>query len=172
MSGATDMPAPPGLEIRPATEADVPLVLQFIREIADYEHLTHQVVCDERLLKAALFGPRPCAEALLAFVGSEPVGYAVFFHNFSTFAGRPGLYLEDLFVRPAHRRRGYGRAMLGHLARLAVERGCARFEWTVLDWNKPAIDFYEQLGARVLPDWRVCRVDGERLGRLAAAPRS
>lgn len=171
MSPSSLRALPPGLELRAATENDVPLLVQLIREIAEYEHLTHEVACDEKLLHEALFGKRRGAEALLASVGGETAGYAVFFHNFSTFAGRAGLYLEDLFIRPQYRRRGYGRAILGHLARLAVERGCARFEWAVLDWNRPAIDFYEQLGARVMPDWRVCRLEGDRLQALAAQAR-
>jgi len=120
-------------------------------------------VVDDDRLRAQLFGPRPAAEALLAFVGDEPVAFAVFFQNFSTFLGRPGLYLEDLFVRPAHRRRGYARALLLHLAREANRRGCGRFEWTVLDWNAPAIAFYQGLGAQILAEWRVCRLTGDAL---------
>jgi GNAT superfamily N-acetyltransferase len=158
------MPSP--FTIRPATESDLPLLLQFIRDIAAYEKLSHECVADEARLRAAMFGPRPCAEALLGFAGGEPAAFAVFFQNFSTFLARPGIYLEDLFVRPEHRRRGYAKALLGHLAREANRRGCGRFEWTVLDWNKPAIEFYESLGAEVLPDWRVCRLSGDALERF------
>ena len=154
--------------IRPATESDVPLLLQFIRDLAEYEKLTHECVADEAGLRAAMFGPRPCAEALLGFAGDEPAAFAVFFQNFSTFLARPGIYLEDLFVRPDFRRRGYARAMLAHLAREAVHRGCGRFEWAVLDWNKPAIETYEKFGATVLPDWRVCRLSGDALARFGS----
>lgn len=156
------------LSIRPATADDVPLVAQFIRELADYERLSHEVVADEAQLRSQLFGPRPTAEVLLGFVGEEPVAFAVFFQNFSTFLGRVGIYLEDLFVRPAHRRRGYGRAMLEHLAREANRRGCGRLEWSVLDWNTPAIAFYESLGAKVLPEWRTCRLTGDALARFGS----
>jgi GNAT superfamily N-acetyltransferase len=158
--------ATPPLEIRPAVAADVPLVLRFIRELADYERRTHEVRANEELLERHLFGPGASAEALLGFVGGEPAAFAVFFRNFSTFLGRPGIHLEDLFVRPAYRRRGYGKLMLAHVAREANRRGCGRFEWTVLDWNRPAIEFYESLGAAVLPDWRVCRLAGEALARF------
>jgi GNAT superfamily N-acetyltransferase len=152
--------------IRPDAIDDVALIRQFIEELADYEKLSHQVVVDDEALRTHLFGPRPSAEALLGFVGEEPAAFAIFFQNFSTFLGRPGLYLEDLFVRPDFRRRGLGRSMLVHLAREANQRGCGRFEWTVLDWNEPAINFYEGLGATVLPDWRVCRVTGDALTQL------
>jgi GNAT superfamily N-acetyltransferase len=152
--------------IRPATESDLPLLLQFIRDLAEYEKLSHECVADEAKLRAAMFGPRACAEALLGFADGEPAAFAVFFQNFSTFLARPGIYLEDLFVRPAFRRRGYAKALLAHLAREANRRGCGRFEWTVLDWNRPAIEFYESLGAKVLPDWRVCRLTGDALERF------
>lgn len=159
--------------IRPARPADTGLVLAFIRELADYEKLAHEVVADEAALHDALFGPKANAEALIGELvrdgaPPEPVAFAVFFHNFSTFLGRKGLYLEDLFVRPAHRGGGHGRRMLAHLARLAVERGCQRFEWAVLDWNTPAIGFYETLGARPNADWTIYRLAGEPLARLAA----
>jgi GNAT superfamily N-acetyltransferase len=154
------------LGIRPATIDDVPLIRQFIGELADYEKLSDQVLVDDEALRTHLFGPRPSAEALLGFAGETPAAFAIFFQSFSTFLGRPGLYLEDLFVRADFRRRGFGRAMLVHLAREANRRGCGRFEWTVLDWNEPAIRFYEGLGATVLPDWRVCRVTGEALTQL------
>jgi GNAT superfamily N-acetyltransferase len=157
--------------IRSATPSDVPSVLAFIKELAEYERLSHEVVADEATLTAALFGPGANAEALLGELvhesGVEPIAFAVFFHNFSTFLGRKGLYLEDLFVRPAHRGGGHGKAMLAHLAGLAVARGCGRFEWAVLDWNQPAIKFYEALGARPNADWTVYRLDGAALTALA-----
>ena len=157
--------------IRSATPADVPRVLAFIKELAEYERLSHEVVADDALLSAALFGPGANAEALLGEIvgesGVEPIAFAVFCHNFSTFLGRKGLYLEDLFVRPAHRGGGYGKAMLVHLAGLAVARGCGRFEWAVLDWNQPAIRFYEALGAKPNADWTVYRLDGTALAALA-----
>jgi GNAT superfamily N-acetyltransferase len=152
--------------IRDATTNDIPELVQFIHELAAYEHLSAQCLVTPENLQAALFGPRPCGEALLGVVADQPVAFAVFFQNLSTFLGKPGLYLEDLFVRPAFRRRGYARSILEHLARLANQRGCGRFEWTVLDWNKPAIDFYQRLGAQLLPDWRVCRLAGEQLARF------
>jgi GNAT superfamily N-acetyltransferase len=155
-----------GFAIRSATIDDVPLIRAFIAELAAYEKLSDEVVVDDDALRTQLFGARPVAEALLCFVGREPAAFAIFFQNFSTFLGRPGLYLEDLFVRPEYRRRGLGRAMLGHLAREANRRGCGRFEWTVLDWNEAAIEFYESLGARVLHEWRVCRVTGEALRKF------
>ena len=154
--------------IRSATPTDVPRVLAFIKELAEYERLSHEVVADEAALTAALFGPGANAEALLGELDGEPIAFAVFFHNFSTFLGRKGLYLEDLFVRPAHRGGGHGKAMLAHLAGLAVARGCGRFEWAVLDWNQPAIRFYEALGAKPNADWTVYRLDGAALSRLAA----
>jgi GNAT superfamily N-acetyltransferase len=160
------------LTIRPATPADVPTVLAFIRELAEYEELAHEVVADEVAIREALFAAGANAEALIGELttpqGPEPVAFAVFFHNFSTFLGRRGLYLEDLFVRPAHRGAGHGRRMLAHLAALAVARGCPRFEWAVLDWNRPAIDCYEKLGARPNAEWTVYRLSGEALARLAA----
>jgi GNAT superfamily N-acetyltransferase len=155
------------LQIAPATPEDVPLVLAFIRELAEYERLTHAVVASEALLHDQLFGDRPGAEVILAREEGEPAGFAVFFHNFSTFVGRRGLYLEDLYVRPEHRGRGVGRALLRYLAALALARGCGRFEWSVLDWNEPAIRFYRSLGARAMDDWTVFRLDGDALGRLA-----
>jgi GNAT superfamily N-acetyltransferase len=160
------------LSIDPATPADVPLILGLIRELAEYERLLHEVRTRPEYLQRHLFGPRPYAEAVIARVGAEPVGFALWFHNYSTFEGRPGLYLEDLFVRPAHRGRGYGEALLRHLARLAVERDCARFEWAVLDWNEPAIRFYRKLGAVPMDDWIVQRVTGDALRRLAGLPAS
>jgi GNAT superfamily N-acetyltransferase len=153
--------------IVPATAADVPTILELIKGLAAYERLAHEVVATEADLQAALFGARPFAEVILAKDGDEPVGFALFFHNYSTFLGRPGLYLEDLFVRPDRRGRGIGRQLLAALARLAVERGCGRLEWSVLDWNAPAIGFYERMGARLLHEWRICRLTGEALVRAA-----
>jgi GNAT superfamily N-acetyltransferase len=153
--------------IRPATREDVPLIHRFIRELAEYERLAHTVVATEEALRETLFGPKPAAEVVLAFDGNEPVGFALFFHNYSTFLAKPGLYLEDLFVLPERRGHGYGRALLVHLARIALERGCGRFEWAVLDWNEPAIGFYRKLGAEPQDDWTVFRVTGDALARLA-----
>jgi GNAT superfamily N-acetyltransferase len=153
-----------------ATPEDVGHILGMIEALADYEKLRHLCVATEAGLRAALFGARPAAEVVLGWEGSTRVGFALFFHNFSTFLGRKGLYLEDLFVPPAFRRRGYGRALLVHLARIAVERDCGRFEWAVLDWNAPAIEFYKSLGATVMPDWRISRVTGPALEKLAAQP--
>ncbi len=155
------------LEITPATPEDVPLVLRFIRELAEYERLAHAVVATPEELREQLFGERPSAEVLIAREEGEPAGFAVFFHNFSTFLGRRGLYLEDLYVRPELRGRGVGRALLRALARVAAERGCGRLEWSVLDWNEPAIRFYRSLGARPLEEWTVYRLDGEALRHLA-----
>ena len=161
---------PSSLSIDPATPADVPLILSLIHELAEYERLAHQVRARPEQLQRHLFGPRPYAEAVVARTGADPVGFALWFHNYSTFEARPGLYLEDLFVRPAQRGRGYGEALLRHLARLAVERDCARVEWAVLDWNEPAIRFYRRLGAAPMNDWTVQRVSGEALRALAALP--
>jgi GNAT superfamily N-acetyltransferase len=159
------------LEIIPATRADVPQILRFVRELAEYERLSDAVTATETLLTEQLFGGTPHAEVLIAREGEETVGFALFFHNFSTFVGRHGLYLEDLYVRAAHRGRGVGRALLRHLAALAVERGCGRFEWAVLDWNESAIGFYRSLGAEPMHDWTVFRLDGDALRALAAEPR-
>lgn len=153
--------------IAAAQPGDVPAVLSMIRRLAEFERLSHLCIATETDLLHALFGPDPKVEVVIAWEGGETAGFALFFANFSTFLGRPGLYLEDLFVRPPFRGRGYGRALLIHLARLAVERGCGRFEWTVLDWNDQAIGFYRSLGATVLPDWRITRVAGEALTTLA-----
>jgi GNAT superfamily N-acetyltransferase len=156
------------LSIRPATRADVPALLGLIRGLAQYEKLTHLVAADEAALERELFAAGAGVEAVIGFAGGEPVGFAVYFHNFSTFLGRRGLYLEDLFVQPAHRGRGYGRALLLHVARIAHGRGCGRFEWMALDWNAPAIGFYKALGAVEMAEWRLFRVTGEALARLAA----
>jgi GNAT superfamily N-acetyltransferase len=158
----------PELEIRAATEDDVPLILSLIRELAEYERLSHEVVATEETLRASLFGERPVAEVLIGHLGDEPAGFALFFHNFSTFLGRPGIYLEDLYVRPEFRGAGIGRALLVHLARLARARDCGRLEWSVLDWNEPAIGFYKKIGASPVSGWTVYRVTGEALDDLAA----
>lgn len=155
--------------IRSATSADVPLILSFIRGLADYERLSHEVEATEDKLRATLFPAdgRPAAECILAFSGAEPAGFAIFFTNYSTFLAKPGLYLEDLFVKPEFRGRGLGKALLLHLAKLANQRGCGRMEWSVLDWNQPAIDFYESLGAERKTDWTTCRLTGTALARFA-----
>lgn len=155
--------------IRAATIDDVPLILRFIRGLAEYERLADQVVATEDGLRETLFGPRPYAEVVIAEEGGEPAGFALFFHNYSTFLGRPGIYLEDLFVLPEMRGRGIGRALLAHLAKLAVQRGCGRLEWWVLDWNEDAIRFYRSLGAQPMDDWTVFRVAGHALARLAGS---
>jgi GNAT superfamily N-acetyltransferase len=156
--------------IAPASPADVPAILAMIRALAEFERLSHLCVATEDDLFRALFGPKPAAEVVLAWEDVQAAGFALFFHKFSTFLGRPGLYLEDLFVQAPFRRRGYGRAMLVHLAKLAVERGCGRFEWAVLDWNAQAIGFYQSLGATLLADWRITRLTGPALASLAAQP--
>jgi len=155
------------IHIRSATKDDVPIVAELIRGLARYEKLEHEVVMTEDLLAAGLFGERPYAEVVLAVDEHRPVGFALFFHNFSTFLGMPGIYLEDLFVVPEERGSGVGRGLLEHLARLAVDRGCGRLEWAVLDWNRDAIAFYERLGARPNSDWTVYRLTGEALTTLA-----
>lgn len=155
------------VRIRPAVEGDVLLILRFIRELAEYERLRHEVVATEERLRGTLFGARPAAEVVIAEDAGEPVGFALFFHNYSTFLAQPGIYLEDLYVRPESRGRGVGRALLAHLARLARERGCGRLEWWVLDWNESAIRFYRSLGAQPMSDWTVFRLAGGDLARLA-----
>ena len=154
------------MNIRPATAADVPTILGFIRALAQYERLLHEVSATEEGLRRTLFSERPAAEVVLAEVDGEAVGFALFFHNYSTFLAKPGLYLEDLFVSPEHRGRGHGRALLAHLAQLAVARDCGRLEWSVLDWNTPAIDFYKSLGAGPMEGWSTFRLTGEALTRL------
>ena len=154
-------------EIRTTTEADVPVILSLIRELAEYEREPDAVVATEAGLREVLFGAKPSAEVLLALEEQEPVGFAVYFHNFSTWLGRPGLYLEDLFVRPERRGRGYGRALLERLAQIAKERGCGRMEWAVLDWNEPAIQFYRKLGAQPMDEWTVFRLTKDGIARLA-----
>jgi GNAT superfamily N-acetyltransferase len=155
------------LRLRLAEPADVPVIADLIRGLARFEKLEHEVTLTDELLTAGLFGARPYAEAVLAEVEGHSAGFALFFHNFSTFLGRPGIYLEDLFVVPEHRGQGIGRALLAHLAHLAVERGCGRLEWAVLDWNSEAIAFYERLGAHPNSEWTTYRVSGEALDRLA-----
>jgi GNAT superfamily N-acetyltransferase len=162
----TDSPNPP-FSIRPARPDDCGTIAQLIRELAVYERLEDQARATPDDLKRNLFGPRPYAEALVAEVDGEPVGFALFFHNFSTFRGQPGIYLEDLFVRPGSRSRGIGRAFLAHLASLAQERGCGRLEWAVLDWNESAINFYRSLDALPMDDWTIFRLADGPLGRLA-----
>jgi GNAT superfamily N-acetyltransferase len=153
--------------IREASESDVAVILQLIRELAEYERLSHSVVATEAGLRETLFGRRPFAEALVAESGPDVIGFALFFHNYSTFLGQPGLYLEDLFVRPAYRGRGAGTALFRRLARLALDRGCGRLEWAVLNWNEPALKFYRRVGAVPMDDWTVQRLTGEALARLA-----
>jgi GNAT superfamily N-acetyltransferase len=155
------------VSIRPATRADVPLVRELIEGLAEYERLRHACEATDPLLEDALFGERPYAEVVIAEADGVPAGFALFFHNFSTFLARPGIYLEDLFVRPGHRGQGVGKALLQHLAALAVARRCGRLEWSVLDWNVDAIGFYEKLGARAQDEWTVYRVTGDALQRLA-----
>jgi GNAT superfamily N-acetyltransferase len=153
--------------LRLAEIQDVPLILDFIRKLADYERLAHEVVATEEDLEKYIFGPQKVAEVILAYEGDKPVGFALFFHNFSTFLGKPGIYLEDLFVSEQYRGKGYGKALLTYLATLAVERECGRLEWAVLDWNESSIEFYKSLGARMLNEWIVNRVSGESLLKLA-----
>jgi GNAT superfamily N-acetyltransferase len=159
----------PGVTLRLASRDDVPLILTFIRELAQYEREPDAVQTDEATLATNLFGAQPGAEVVIAEVDGQPAGFALFFHNFSTWLGRRGLYLEDLFVRPEYRGRGVGQVLMAYLAKLAVERDCGRFEWSVLDWNTPAIDFYRRLGAAGMDEWTVQRVTGEALHALAAS---
>jgi GNAT superfamily N-acetyltransferase len=154
--------------IETARPQDAGILLSLIRGLAHYEKLSHLVVGTEAQLREELFGARPVIEAVLGWEDGEAVGFALFFHNFSTFLARRGLYLEDLFVVPAARGRGYGKLLMRHVARVAVERGCGRFEWAVLDWNRPSIEFYQSLGADLLPDWRICRLTGAALAALGA----
>jgi GNAT superfamily N-acetyltransferase len=157
------------VKLTPATPADVGVLLALIRELAEYERLTDEVIATEERIRESLFGETPRAEAVLARVGDEVAGFALYFHNYSTFLARPGLYLEDLFVRPQFRGRGIGRALLARLASVALERGCGRFEWAVLDWNTDAIGFYESLGAKPMNEWTVYRLSGAALEQLAAS---
>ena len=157
------------MKIRAATREDIPTILQLIRDLAEYERAPNEVKATEEQLLDVLFGERPCAEVALGFENDAPVGFAVFFQNFSTWLGRPGLYLEDLFVKPEERGKGYGRALLVHLAKIARERGCGRMEWAVLDWNEPAIEFYRALGAVPMEEWTVFRLTGEGITNLASS---
>jgi len=154
------------LTIHPATADDIPLILDFIRGLAEYEKLSHLVNATHSDLREALFGAQPGAEVVLGFENGVPVAFAVYLYNFSTFLGRRGLWLEDIFVKPPYRRKGYGKAMLLHVAGIARDRGCGRFEWSALDWNTPAIDFYKSLGAVALDDWTIFRLTGEALAKL------
>jgi GNAT superfamily N-acetyltransferase len=164
MSSRQDIP---GFHIRAASADDVPVILAFIKKLAAYEKLTHEVVATEELLRENLFGEKATAEVAVGCLADKPVGFVLFFHNFSTFLGRPGIYIEDLFVEESYRGRGFGRALLLYVARLARERRCGRLEWSVLDWNEPAISFYKKLGAVPMSEWTVFRVTGESLDRLA-----
>jgi GNAT superfamily N-acetyltransferase len=160
-------PAPASFRIEKTTTNDVPLILQFIRELAEYEQLLQSVTTTEDRVRETLFGTDPAAYALLAYDSGQPVGFAIYFFNYSTFVGRPGLYLEDLFVRPEARGKGFGRQLLAHLAGVAIERGCGRMEWAVLDWNEPALGFYKRLGATPMEDWTVFRLTDQALEDLA-----
>jgi GNAT superfamily N-acetyltransferase len=155
------------ISILPATEADIPQILAFIRGLAEYEKLAHQCVATEESLRKTLFGARAYADVLIARLDGKPVGFALFFHNYSTFLARPGIYLEDVFVLPEHRGAGVGKALLKHVAQIARERECGRLDWSVLDWNEPAIEFYKRVGATVMPDWRICRMTGDQIAKLA-----
>jgi GNAT superfamily N-acetyltransferase len=157
------------LEIRVASASDVPVILQFIRDLAEYEKLAHLVVATEERLRVTLFGEHPSAAVLIAEDDETPAGFALFFQNYSTFLAQPGIYLEDLYVKPEYRGRGYGKALLERLAAIARERNCGRVEWAVLDWNEPAIAFYESLGAKRMDDWRTFRLTGKALERLGSS---
>jgi GNAT superfamily N-acetyltransferase len=154
-------------QIRPATPDDVAAIFHLVRKLAEYEKLSHMMVATETDFHEALFGCKPVVEGLVAVIGSDTIGYALYFSTFSTFLGRMGIYLEDIYVEPEHRGKGIGKALLKRLAQIAVERGCGRMEWTVLDWNQPSIEFYERLGAVRMPEWQLCRLTGEPLERLA-----
>ena len=157
-----------GFTIRHADVNDVPLIIWFIKGLAEYEKLSHEVSVTEEGLREYLFGSGPVAEVLIGEYQSKPVGFALFFHNFSTFLGKPGIYLEDLFIIPEQRGMGFGKSLLSYLARLAVERGCGRLEWVVLDWNESSIKFYESIGARSMKEWVINRLDGDELSGLAS----
>jgi len=160
-------PLPEKFAMRAAKEKDVPVILSFIKELAEYERLSHDVVATEEKLRQTLFGDHPYAEIVLAFYAEQPVGFALFFHNYSTFLARPGIYLEDLYIRPHMRGKGFGKALLKHLAKIATDRQCGRLEWSVLNWNEPAIRFYQSLGARPMDEWTLFRVTGDALKELA-----
>ncbi len=160
-------PLPEKFDIRAAKEKDVPTILSFIKELAEYERLTHDVVATEEKLRQTLFGVHRYAEIVLGYYAEQPVGFALFFHNYSTFLARPGIYLEDLYIRPNMRGKGFGKAILKHLAKIATDRHCGRLEWSVLNWNEPAIRFYKSLGAQPMNEWTVFRVTGDSLKELA-----
>ena len=157
----------PSIDIAPANERDLAQILAFIRGLAEYEKLAHQCVATEEALRKTLFGKRAYADVLIARLNGTPVGFALFFHNYSTFLAKPGIYLEDVFVLPEHRSAGVGKALLKRVAQIAQERDCGRLDWSVLDWNEPAIEFYKRLGATIMPDWRICRMTGEQISKLA-----
>ena len=161
------MTSVPHFDIHAATKADVSIILSFIKKLADYEHLSHEVVASEETLRKTLFGRRRTAEVAIGYFNREPVGFVLYFHNYSTFLGRPGIYIEDLFIDEAFRRRGFGGALLRYVAGVANERRCGRLEWSVLDWNEPAINFYKKLGAVPMSEWTVFRVTGKELEKLA-----
>jgi GNAT superfamily N-acetyltransferase len=156
-----------GFMIRHAEESDVPLILRFVKDLAEYEKLSHEVQAKEADYRRNLFGEKQFAEVIIGEYHSEPVGYGLYFYNFSTFTGKPGIYLEDLYVKPEERGKGFGTALLSYLAKLAIDKECSRFEWAVLDWNESSIDFYESLGATLMKDWITTRIDGEKLVKLA-----
>jgi GNAT superfamily N-acetyltransferase len=168
VSLATSPAETAGFSLRPATPADVPAILACIRALAEYERLAHECVATEELLRDTLFGDRPAGEVVLALAGDQPAGFALWFQSYSTFLARPGIYLEDLFVYPQHRGHCLGRLLLAHLARVAVERGYGRVEWSVLEWNVDAIRFYRSIGAESMDDWRRCRLSGDAISALAA----
>ncbi len=155
------------LEIKAPTRDDLPIIVGFIRELAEYERLSHECVITEELLESALFGEQKAAETRIAYFEGVPVGFCLFFHNFSTFLGKPGLYLEDLYIKPEYRNQGFGKIILSYLSNLALERGCGRFEWSVLDWNEPSIAFYRKIGAVAMDEWTVQRLTGDALVNLA-----
>lgn len=159
----------PGPTVSPAAESDIPVILSFIRQLAEYERLAHEVIATEASLRQHLFGPRPAAEALVAKIDERAIGFALYFATFSTFAGRAGIWLEDLFVVPEYRRQGVGKALLREVASIALRRGCGRLEWSVLDWNEPAVALYRSMGAVPMSDWTTQRVTGDALSRLAAS---
>src|SRR5919108_2707647 len=159
----------PSFQIRPATKADVPVILSFIKKLADYERLSHEVTATEKSLRETLFGRRHAAEVAIGYFKRQPVCFVLYFHNYSTFLGLPGIYIEDLFVDEAYRRRGFGNALLRYVATIARDRQCGRLEWSVLDWNEPAIKFYKKLGAVPMSEWTVFRLTGENLTKFATS---
>jgi GNAT superfamily N-acetyltransferase len=164
----SDKSLSPEFEIREGTLSDIPIILTFIKELAEYEKMSDDVVANEKLLKEHLFGEKKSAEVVIAYYQNKPVGFALYFYNFSTFLGRPGLYLEDLYVRKQMRGNGFGKALLKHLAKIANQKNCGRMEWAVLNWNEPSIQFYKSLGAEPMNDWTVYRVTGESLQELGS----